>query len=116
MAFNIPGQFIVGDSSTWFDQPFDGIDPTTGLRVTFSPANYELKYAIRGSVAVDLVATEQDGIWKTNISGAVSLGMVPGTYFWQAYVTNQAGDRTTQGQGQLSTWTELITQINNIIY
>ncbi|MEA5529031.1 hypothetical protein VB638_05405 [Dolichospermum sp. UHCC 0684] len=101
MAFNIPAQFVPGDSSTWFDQPFDGIDPTTGLRVTFSPADYELKYAIRGDVAIDLVASEQDGLWKTSLSGAVSLGTLPGTYFWQAYVTNQTGDRSTVGQGQL---------------
>lgn len=103
MSFNIPAQVIVGDSSTWFDEPFSGTDPTTGLRVTFSPANYQLSYAIRGSVAIDLVASEQDGLWKTSLSGAVSLGMVPGTYYWQAYVTNQAGDRTTVAQGQLLT-------------
>ena len=101
MTFNIPTKRISGDTVVWFDVSFDGIDPSSGLMVKFSPAEYDLSYSIRGAVAVDLVAVEQDGSWKTTLTSTDSLGLLPGNYFWQVAITNDLGDRCTVGQGRL---------------
>ncbi|MBD2694449.1 hypothetical protein [Anabaena catenula] len=101
MTLNIPTKITPGDTLVWFDVSFDGIDPSSGLTVKFSPTEYLLTYSIRGAVTVDLVAVEQDGSWKTTLTSVASSELTAGSYYWQAHLTNNVGDRTTVGQGQL---------------
>lgn len=98
---NIPGQLIIGDTSTWNDSGLRGSDPVTGEVTDFASDKYVLTYAIRGNVALNIAAVANGSGFRTTISSMQSSALIAGLYFWQAYVTDSLNNRVTLCSGQV---------------
>lgn len=89
---SIPKTITPGDTVSWRDR-----------FIVWTPSEYSLSWAIRGSTALDLVATGDGDEFITVLSQSESSTIISGTYFYQAYITDLVeGDRTTVGQGQIT--------------
>lgn len=96
---SIPKTITPGDTVTWRDR-----------FIVWSPHDYVLTWAIRGSTALDLVANGDGEEFVTVINQSESSTLISGRYFYQAYITdNVVGDRTTVGGGQITVGANLQT-------
>lgn len=100
---NIPQELRAGDSVTWYDD-----ETSDNLGNSLTPGTWTLNYAIRGPDTLDIVATVEDGKWKSTISAAAS-DIATGTYYWQAFVTS-GSEKITLGSGQIVILANLINQ------
>jgi hypothetical protein len=93
---NIPQQITAGDSLTWTDGAIDGA----------SSGFWTLAYVLRGSVGLTLTAAASGDGWLTTLTRTQSQTLVPGSYSWQATITN--GDqRRTLGSGTITVLADL---------
>lgn len=89
---SIPKFITPGDTVTWRDR-----------FIVWSPRDYVLTWAIRGSTALDLVASSDGEEFVTVLSQSESSTLTSGIYFYQAYLIDIVdGDRTTVGSGQIT--------------
>lgn len=96
-----------GDSVSWTDDPF------TDNQGNYMDAGiWTLKYAIRGSAALDLTATvaANGRSWDVSITPAQSATLSPGKYGVQAYLVDAGNTkRITVGTGTLEILTDMIS-------
>jgi hypothetical protein len=100
---NIPGQLSAGDSITWQDGTAHD-----NLGNALTSASWTLNYYIRGTQNLDLTASANGPGWQTTISAAQSATLSPGTFYWQAAVSN-GSQRITLGTGQITITANLAT-------
>lgn len=86
-----PLEITAGDHVTWFvydpyHLPSDG---------------WELRYALRGPVAINLVSTPDVSSHKIDIPGASSAAYAAGSYSWARYFVKADGTRETAATGRL---------------
>lgn len=104
---NIPLKLAQNDSATWRDN-----STVDNLGNPITPAEWTLKYAIRGPVTLDLTATVDGDSWSTNLTLVNSATLTPGLYFWQAFVVDDPvtpTKRVTLSSGQIEITTDLNT-------
>lgn len=96
MAFDIPEiepqEIVCGDRIQW----------TRTFR-DFPATSWTLTYYFRGNAAgaqIDVTATADGSDYSVDIPTTDSATYVPGTYYWQAFVS-QSGDRKLVSEGRL---------------
>jgi hypothetical protein len=104
---NVPLSFTSGDRIIWFDENLAGINLDTGAQVSFTPPQFTLSYAFRGASYFDITAITDGQRFKSVIDSNISAALDAGVCNWQAYIIDQAGDRTTIGAGQSLVLTNL---------
>lgn len=92
---NIFAKLPAGDSAVWSDDPVVLPDGRTADALTWT-----LHYALRGAVALDLLAVAVGAKWTTTLTATASAAITAGLYGWTAYLTNAGGERITVGNGQ----------------
>ena len=106
MPLNIPSSIVPGDTVVWRDRSLRGKDPSTGIDTDYKPTDYALSWAIRGASAIDAIAVPDGNEFVTTIAASATAALIPGSYFWQAYV-ERASDRLTIAKGRLTVLTNL---------
>jgi hypothetical protein len=92
---NIPSELTAGDSLQWKEPPLSvrGRD--------FSSATHTMSMALRGPKKLDIQGVaDSSGGWSFSLTSDVSKDLLPGAYWWSAYLSLGA-DRITAGSGQL---------------
>ena len=91
-----PGEITAGDLITWRRQEADYL-PVDGWALT-----YALVLEGATSALVQWTASDAgDGTHLVSVTAATTAAYTPGTYRWQAYVT-QAAERYTVGEGVIT--------------
>jgi hypothetical protein len=103
---NIPLKLAKGDSYTWKDS-----QATDNLGNSIDSSLWTLKYAIRGSSALDLTASADGSGWQTSITAAQSGALTPGKFYWQSYAVDIAtgAKRVTLSSGDIEITKDLVS-------
>jgi hypothetical protein len=104
---NIPNPIIQGDTIRWIDSNLRGISPLTGEQILFVPGIHVLTHAIRGAVLLDVVATASGNDYESAISSVQSAALLPGLYYWQAFINLPSLWRVTIATGSLQVGVDL---------
>ena len=93
MKLNVPINLTAGDAIYW----------DSDLGDDYPSDSYTLSWVFyNGQTSLNLTAVPQDLVYRTTITSVQSTALVPGTYYWQAYITEDvSGDRLTIGSGAL---------------
>ena len=88
--FNIPPAITSGDTVEW----------STSL-AAYPATDFVLSWSIRGDSSLDLTAQADGDNYKTELTDTQTSALIPGEYYWQAYVTNTDSERFNVGSGHL---------------
>jgi hypothetical protein len=96
---NIFTTIRTGETATWADDAYE--DNQGNL---FSSPAFSLTYVFAGPIATPVTltgATAPGGGWTTTLSASVSAGLIPGLYFFQAWVSNSS-QKILVGEGEFT--------------
>jgi len=98
---NIFDTIMQGDSTSWHD------DPATVNGITYTSANYALRYELRGPGAPITLNSVADGTgWKTSIDTTTSNGLTGGKWWFAAFYT-ATNVRIKAGEGEITVEADL---------
>lgn len=72
---------------------------------------WELRYAIRGPAAIDLISTPDASSHNIDIPGATSAAYAAGSYSWARYFRKADGTRETACTGRLTVRPDLVSAV-----
>lgn len=88
-----PTEIRAGDTITW-QRSFDQFPGSEGYTLSYMFVGQKSGYPISGSMVVD--GTNN---FVVTVPAATTAAWVPGSYRWQAFIHDQAGNRYTVGEG-----------------
>jgi hypothetical protein len=95
-----PLEITAGDHLTW----------TRYLSDYLPSAGWTLKYALRGSVAINIASTADGESHLVDVPGTTSKDYPAGTYSWAGYVEHTDGRRVTLYTGRMKINPDLVAQ------
>lgn len=91
-----------GDSASWHD------DPVTLAGVSYTSAEWALKYELRGASQLTVNAVADGEGWRSSITTAASAPLAAGPYAWASYLT-KGEERVTVRSGGLVVVADITT-------
>lgn len=85
----------------WRSNGLSGNDPSTGLRVDYKPNTHQLTFVFVSNDNLAVVATDDNGDYKTTLTGSQTDEFPAGLVFWHAIIKDSSNNELSIDSGRI---------------